>query len=525
MATNVITKRDYNEWLEFCQQVQNATSVAINESPQQQKDRIKQALKEYNFFVKKYFPNYADSDCADFHIEFAEACLKDPNFFGVAEWPREHAKSVHVTIFIPMWLIAHGELTGMLLMGKNEDDARNLLSDVQAQLQYNELFAHDFGEQYNFGSWEDGDFTTKEGIRFKAFGRNQSPRGARKNEKRPNYGAVSDIDDDEIVNNPKRVKKIVKNILGAFYFALSIKGARFVMEGNRIHHNSILANIVGDTRPGKKKREGLFHSKVVALYNIVKDTAGNIIKGIPAWPERYTLEEIVRKIIKAGPVLAKQEFFHETEVEGTIFKNDYFKFVKLPHLKQMQVLIGYFDPSFENKPTSDFKAISLWGLRGEKKYCIKKFTRRCELEDAFRWMISVEKKLPSGVGVIWYVEKQFFTRPVKRALARVIRESKHHISVIEDTRVKPAKYTRIVRMEPDYASGNVYFNIDEQDDPDMVEGNNHTKGIEPGYRSPDDSPDADEGAWFYLDQHISYMMEDDDDVNIGKDERNPDKSW
>ncbi|MDN4015266.1 hypothetical protein QX233_22720, partial [Chryseobacterium gambrini] len=87
--------------------------------------------------------------------------------------------------------------------------------------------AHDFGEQYNFGSWEDGDFTTKEGIRFLAFGRDQSPRGARENEKRPNYGVVDDVDDDDIVHNPKRVDKVVKKILGAMYFALSIKGARF----------------------------------------------------------------------------------------------------------------------------------------------------------------------------------------------------------------------------------------------------------------------------------------------------------
>lgn len=525
MAT-VITKRDYQEWLEFCKQVQNATSVSFNESETEQKARIKKAKSDYNYFVKTYFPNYADSDCAKFHLKFANACLKDPNFFGVAEWPREHAKSVHVTIFIPMWLIAHKELTGMLLMGKNDDDACNLLSDVQAQLQYNELFAHDFGEQYNFGSWEDGDFTTKEGIRFKAFGRNQSPRGARKNEKRPNYGVIDDIDDDEIVNNPKRVKKVVKNILGAFYFALSIKGARLVMAGNRIHHNSILANIVGDTRPGKKKREGIYHSKIKALTQMVKDAAGTIISAVVAWPERYTLEEIVRKIKKAGPVLAKQEFFHETEVEGQIFKNEYFKFVKMPHLKQMQVIVGYFDPSFENKVTSDFKAISLWGLRGEKKYCIKKFTRRCELEDAFLWMVNVEKKLPAGVGIVWYVEKQFFSRPVKRALARVMRQTNHHISVIEDKRIKPNKYTRIVRMEPDYASGNVFFNIEEENDPDMVEGNNQTKGIEPGYNSADDSPDADEGAFFYLDQHMSFSLDDlDDEVSIGRDERNTDKAW
>lgn len=300
MAAPVITKRDYNEWLEFCRQVQNATAVNLVEAPEQQNARIKRALKDYNFFVKTYFPNYADSDCADFHVDFANACLKDPNFFGVAEWPREHAKSVHVTIIIPMWLIAHGQLSGMILMGKNEDDACNLLSDVQAQLQFNELFAHDFGQQFNFGSWEKGEFTTKQGVRFAAYGRNQTPRGARKGEKRPNYGVIDDIDDDEIVHNQKRVKKIVKRILGAFYFALAIKGGRVCIAGNRIHPQSILAHLVGDIKPGMKKREGIYHSKVKALYDIVKDSSGNIVSATVAWWQRYTLEEIVRKIKRPG---------------------------------------------------------------------------------------------------------------------------------------------------------------------------------------------------------------------------------
>ncbi len=516
MAEQIINKRDYNEWLEFCRQVQSATAVAINETDAEQKARIKRGLKDYNYFVKTYFPNYADSDCADFHIKFANQCLKNPNFFGIAEWPREHAKSVHLTIIIPMWLIAHNELTGMLLMGKNEDDACNLLSDIQAQLQYNELFAHDFGEQYNFGTWEEGEFTTKEGIRFKALGRGQSPRGARKQEKRPNYGVIDDVDDDEIVHNPKRVDKIVKNILGAFFFALSIKGARFVMGGNRIHHNSILANVVGDTKPGAKKREGIYHSKVKAIE-----------KGKPAWWQRYTLDELYRKIKRAGPVLAKQEFFHETEIEGKIFKNKYFRFAKIPHLGKMEVIIGYFDPSFENKETSDFKAASLWGLRNGKRYCIKRFTRRCELDDVFEWMINIEKKLPKNVGVIWYVEKQFFTRPIKNALRRAIRKHKYPLAVIEDDRTKPNKYTRIVRMEPEYSAGNVIYNVEEEHDPDMVEGNLQVKGIEPGYRTPDDAPDADEGAWHYLDQHLLFTDEDldDDAVNIGRHERDEDRDY
>lgn len=498
----VITKRDYKDWEAFCVQVQNSTAVAFNETKQEQQARIKLGKRSYNDFVKIYFPLYADHDCADFHIRAANAILKDKNILAVLEWAREHAKSVHATIIIPMWLIAHGELTGMILMGKNHDDACNLLSDIQAQLKDNELFAHDFGQQYSFGSWEDGDFTTKDGIRFLAVGRNQSPRGARKNEKRPNYAVIDDIDDDEIIHNPKRIDKVVRNIMGALYFALSIKGARMVVAGNRIHHNSILANIVGDTKKGGKKREGVWHSKVCALKpkSIVKNTAGDIIGGTPSW-KRYTLQQILEKMKKAGHVLAMQEFFHVTEVEGKIFKNSYFKFARMPRLSKMNVIVGYFDPSFVNSATSDFKAVRLWGIYNNKKWCIKSFARRCEIEEAFRWMIAVEKELPNNVAVIWYIEKQFINKTMKRAQRIVEREEKYKINVITDERKKPNKYTRIVKMEPDYSNGGVYYNIDEKDDPDMIEGNNQLKSIEPGYNTPDDSPDADEGAWYYLDFH------------------------
>lgn len=496
--SSTITRRDYNEWLEFCKQVQDSTSVTFNENEEEQTKRIARAKRDYNYFVQTYFPIYADAKCATFQIEFANALIKDLNFMGVAEWAREHAKSVHLTVIIPMWLIAHDELTGMILMGKNNDDAANLLGDVQAQLQYNDLFAHDFSEQYNFGSWEEGEFTTKKGLLFKALGRKQSPRGLRKNEKRPNYAVVDDVDDDELVQNPRLVKKVVNNILGALLFALSIKGSRLVVAGNRISNNSVVANMVGDVKPGMPKREGLFHSKVSAIINYGKKNER------PAWPERYTLKELYRKIKKAGPILANREFFHKTDIEGEIFKNEYFRWGKIPHLGLMEVIVGYFDPSFENKVTSDYKAWSVWGLRAGKKYCIKRFTRRAELDDAFEAMIDFEKTLPVGVGVIWYVEKQFFNRPIKNALARVKRSTAHPLIVITDTRTKENKYTRMVKMSPDYASGNVVYNEAEVHDIDMIQGNIQVKGIEPGYKTPDDAPDCDEGAWHYLDKHISF---------------------
>jgi len=507
MANKVIERRTYEDWKLFCEQVQNSTAVNITETKAEQDARKKKALSEYNFFVKKYFPIYADSDCADFHIDLAYTIVKkkrpdnDPNLVAVAEWPREHAKSVHVDIIIPMWMMAHEKLNGMILMGKNEDDASNLLSDIQAQLQFNHLFIHDFGEQFNFGDWQSGDFTTKSGIRFLAIGRDQSPRGARKGQRRPNYATVDDVDDDELVNNQKRVKKIVERIMGALFFALDTRGATLVIAGNRIHPQSVLAHIVGDIKPGAPIRKDIYHSKIFAI---------DPKTGQPAWHQRYTLDLIESKVRKAGTVIGRKEFFHENAVEGSIFKDGLFRWKEPLNLSKYKIIIGYFDPSFENKPTSDFKAVRVWGgyatpQNDWEKHCLKAFVRQCEIQKAFEFMCEFEAKLPAGVGVLWYVEKQFFNRPIQDALYNLNierqRSGKKNLVVLTDTRIKENKYLRMVKMEPAYTDGEVFYNVHEIHNPDMITGNNQLKGIEPGYSGPDDSPDADEGAWYYLDQH------------------------
>lgn len=506
MAT--ISREQYGDWKRFCEQVQASTTVNIFETKESQKARIKRALKDYNFFVKTYFPVFADADCAEFHVKAANKIVhgkrdtENPNLIAVLEWPREHAKSVHADVLIPMWMIANEKLNGMILMGKNEDDACVLLGDIQAVLQHNALFINDYGEQFNFGDWQDGDFTTKQGIRFVAYGRDQSPRGARKGEKRPNYAVCDDIDDDQIVNNQKRVKQIVERIMGALFFALETqKGGTLVVAGNRIHAQSILAHIVGDTKPNAPKREGIYHSKVFAI---------DPQTGKPAWHQRYTYGQIMNKVKMAGNAIGRKEFFHENHVEGSIFKDAYFNWIKMRALHQYQIIVGYFDPSFENNAKSDFKAVRVWGglqtPAGDwQRHCLKSFVRRTELTAAFQFMSDYEDKLPIGVGVLWYVEKQFFNRPIQEALIahnqKRTKENKKLLVVITDNTQKENKYIRMVKMEPAYSNGEVFYNIDEMHNPDMVEGNNQLKGIEPGYSAPDDSPDADQGAWEILDKH------------------------
>ncbi len=230
--------------------------------------------------------------------------------------------------------------------------------------------------------------------------------------------------------------------------------------------------------------------------------------GTPAWKERYTNEMLQTRFEALGPAITKAEFYHEHHVSGPIFLDKYFQWMPMPKKtwKNYIVIIGYMDPSFVNSATSDFKAVRVWGLTPEaKKHCLKSFVQRTSLIACFRFMSSFDDICPPGVGVIWYIEKQFFNEQIVDALAEhnIQREAAglKTLNLIRDDRTKENKYTRIVTMEAEYQLGNVYYNEEEMYNNDMEEGNNQLKAIEPGYTSPDDSPDADEGNWFKLNQH------------------------
>ena len=58
-------------------------------------------------------------------------------------------------IFVPLWLMFQEMplIHFMVIVSKSEDSAIRLLSDIQAELEYNKRLIADFGEQKNNGSW------------------------------------------------------------------------------------------------------------------------------------------------------------------------------------------------------------------------------------------------------------------------------------------------------------------------------------------------------------------------------------
>jgi len=148
-------------WKEHCTSVQNQTTINKSESNADKQRRIDKARNDYDYFVAYYFPHYCtDKETgkvipnAKFHTKAANKLKENRDIQAAFIWARGHAKSTHVDIMIPLWLKCQKkrEINVMVLVGKSQDNANTLLSDVQAELQYNQRYINDFGKQYNAGS-------------------------------------------------------------------------------------------------------------------------------------------------------------------------------------------------------------------------------------------------------------------------------------------------------------------------------------------------------------------------------------
>lgn len=463
------------------------------ETRQAQLARIRRVREDYGSFVEYYFPHYTtnpdtgkNTPCAPFHIQAANKVRRERNIRAVFKWHRGAAKSTHLDIFLPLWLKCQErpDIHVMVLVGKSEDNARTLLSDIQAELQFNQRYIHDFGTQYNNGSWEEGEFVTRDGTAFFARGRGQSPRGLRYREHRPDYIVIDDLDDDELCQSPTRVSKLTDWVKEALFGALDGGRGRFIMVGNLIAKNSVLQNI--------SETKGVFVSQVN-----IWDKHGNV-----SWAAKWTPEEVRGIEAFQGYRAFQKEYMNNPITEGAVFKNDWIRFAQLPNLKKFDEIVLYVDPSFKGSTKNDYKAAKLWGKYGTQLWHIRAFVRQCSVTEMVRWLYDLyEWSLNEGIAVRFYMEGNFMQDIILDDFRTEGDLMGYQLPLTADRRKKPDKFQRIEAVSPLWERGFVYYNEAERDDPDMKAGIEQTLAFEKGMRGHDDAPDADEGAIWYLQRH------------------------
>lgn len=467
----------------LAQRISDSSTVNPLESKETQNKRIKKGKNNFKYFVETYFKHYAESDTPDFHIRISRKVRRNKKYKGWLKWARGHAKSVVAIVLLPLWLWINGDIHFLLVVGQNEDKAKTLLGDLQAEFEHNHLLIHDFGSQKLKGNWEDGFFKTKSGFKAKAIGIGQDPRGLRVGADRPDMIVADDWEDKKTKKNQQRQKEYAEWFLRGVIPAMDNKNRRVLICQNHFAPEMIFSFVVEKNK----------------TWDIDRVDAYDPVTYEPTWKEKYDrwfFKEVEDEI---GALAAMAEYNNTPHVEGKLFLDEYFQWARLPRVDSFTTIIGRWDVAYAGSSTSDYNAIRVWGLHKGKKYLIDCFVKQSKVKTALQWIADFQKRYPRKVQIGF--ESQFWNDEIKRLIKEVNKEHKMTLNLIKIDRRSGNKYDHMITMLPQYQNSRIVFNEALKSHNDTQVGLAQIKGLEPGYTTKDDAPDADVYAFDELDRY------------------------
>lgn len=447
-------------------------------------ERIALAKQDVKFMVEYYFPHYATAECAGFHIEWANLVEKNHVFKGFSEWGRGLAKSVWNNIIIPFWLHINDIPCYFVIIGNSYDKAEQLLEDIKAEFETNERIINDFGEQKMLGSWEDGFFITKSGFIGQALGMGQSVRGLRIKSLRPTHINCDDMEDKQLVKNPKRQNEMVRWVERDLIPTMDGAYRRFTYSNNRFAPKMI-QTILQEKHPKWKVHR-------VNAYNPITYEA--------TWYQKYDSQYYKNIEEELGVLACKAEYNNEPHIEGEIFTPNLIQYAKLPRIDSFDMIVGHWDVAYAGSATSDYNAVRIWGSKDKKFYLIDCFVKQTTMRPAVEFMCDWQRNNPNA-RIHWRFESQFWNGEVERTIQDVQLSYSIELNLTKVNTAKANKYDRILSLHPYYQNGRIFYNEKLKAHNDTSEGIAQLLGIEPGYKGHDDAPDADQQAIEWLSYH------------------------
>jgi phage terminase large subunit-like protein len=468
-----------------------STPVQVDESHADKEARITRLLNNWPEAMKYYFPNWASSDFAPFHIRGGNAVMNFKQKKNIFAWmiARDLAKTTYwqmMAIILNCRSIRgmdHSYKTG-LWWSKTFTQSSEMIRVIRLQFEYNRRLIQDFGEFKTFAQWGDDKFVTAQGISWRALGKGQSPRGTKEEERRPDIIIGDDFDDDEEVLNENRLDKSYEWIMGALWPTMDVSAeALFVVLNNKIGEKSLMAR----------------------LYEIAdfKETI-NLLdsKGRPSW-KRHSLADCQYMISKMGSMLAEREYFNNPITEGKVFRKEWIRDKAMPTLQGYVMLIAYLDPSFKSKKNADHKAWVLMGLKDGEYHVIKPYCDRATIESMVEWGYELHNyvRVKNGACELW-MEEVFLQDILYKDFNAAAKVKGWPLPVQGDTRQKPDKDMRISSLAGYFERGEWYFNEAEKDNHHMVNLKFQFTSFQMGHTGiKKDGPDACEGAvWKILER-------------------------
>ncbi|SEW02035.1 hypothetical protein SAMN05428988_1323 [Chitinophaga sp. YR573] len=479
------------DWERYRQGVRKSTPVDLNESLEEKKKRVAYLEAHPKEWKKFYFPKYFKYPSPEFHTtasnRLIDAFLRFKHWYETRHWARGLSKTT-TALFDILFLVLTGKLKFIVYTSSTYDAALLFLTKYQCQLDSNDRLINDYGKQKLEGSWTEGDFTTRNGVRFLALGAGQSPRGKSNEEIRPDCIVVDDFDTDQECRNADIIKQKWDWFETALLPTVDISEPYLILW---------LGNIIAEdccvVRAGKISD----HCETINI----RDE-----EGVSVWLEKNSEEDIDYILSKMSWDAGQKEYFNNPIRMGQVFES--MRYGKCPPLSTLPFVVIYADPATSNKdkPTQkaklqqSCKAVIIVGSKDAVTfYGYKAYVNVVNNSRFIDWLYSANKYVGTQTQAYTSIENNSLQNPFYEQVLKplIVEKAKEHggiISVSGDDRVKPDKFFRIEgTLEPLNRDGHLILNEDEKEDPGMKTLEAQFKSVSPNSKTMD-GPDGFEGA-------------------------------
>lgn len=459
-----------------------ASATRFPEDPQAQRERIARAKSDELFFYKTYLPHWFESDFADMHYELRDV-LKTPGQ-KLVRFPRGFAKTTNA-----QGKLVHNAVFDLvkfqLAIGRNQDHGQEILLPVVLELEVNERIQQDFGDQTtDVWGFKNG-FMLRNGCWLASEGWEGRIRGVKKGPYRPNFVLVDDVEDKELVRNPRRVKQMEEWWLTEVMFALHDAQGVAVWLCTSLSDKSPTSLLMN---PEHTPHEG--HDP--PQFDRLSFKAENEDRE-STWPDRFPTERLRAMEARMGSRAYRREMLHETIADGGIFRREWFREVLEADIPTTDLVsVTACDPSVKDSESADRKAVVTVAkhLPTGNYYILHAWIRAAtdtEMVDA----MYVQDRLYRPVVV--RLEAQGAFELLRYPLAEGAKRNGKPLHVRTLTQSLP-KELRIRRIEPIAERGVIHWVKNQSDQNELM----NQFELYPSRSAHDDGPDAAEMCFEYL---------------------------
>jgi predicted phage terminase large subunit-like protein len=418
-----------------------------------QRFRQEVVKKSLEFFFPIYLHEYIKFETAPFHTEIFRILQSEKNKLAVITAFRGSAKSTIITTAYVLWsILGVQQKKFILICSQTETKARQHLNNIKDQLLHNQLLKKDLGpfeeEKNNLGN-ATALIIKRMNIKIMICSIEQSIRGMRHNEHRPDLIILDDIEDLNSVKTKEGRNKTFDWLTGDIIPAGTRK-TRIVVLGNLLHEDSVLKRLEKKIMNGEMKlMNGIYRE-----YPIIDG------KGKPLWVGKYpTPESIEEEREKTMNDIAwhREYLLKIISSDEQIVKPEWIKLYDKPPSDGFRGIYIGVDLAIGEKETNDCTAMVIgyvFGVGKKMTICIrpKPFNSRVPFPEQAEYLanlIAREKITHNRVKV--YVEDVGY----QRALVQYFDSNKYDIEAVPVGRM--SKSLRLQLTTPLLKEGRVLF--------------------------------------------------------------------